>query len=107
MLDNLLEKEALNKKAIEDVKREVVRLEEEGRLHIQKLGFFRFNPFKELGGDHSFSLALLDGKDNGVLITGLHTRERTRVYVKGILRGKSKLELSKEEVRALKLAQKS
>lgn len=79
----------------------------EEKLHIQKVGVVRFNPFKELGGDHSFSVALLDGHDTGFIITGLHTRERTRVYAKVVQEGKSVSELSKEEGKALALAQKS
>jgi len=58
-------------------------------------------------GDHSFSLALLDGKDTGVVITGLHTRERTRVYMKAIKAGKGEHELSEDEKKALAKALKS
>ena len=61
----------------------------------------RFNPFSEMGGDHSFSVALLDGHDTGIIITGLHTRERTRVYIKPVNKGKSEYDLSKEELKAL------
>ncbi len=62
----------------------------------------KFNPFNESGGDHSFSLALLDGEKNGIIITSLHTRERTRMYVKEIFGGKSKSELSSEELESLR-----
>jgi len=64
----------------------------------------RFNPFSEMGGDHSFSLALLDAHLTGFIVTGLHTRERTRVYIKKIDGGKCKQDLSKEEREALKKA---
>jgi hypothetical protein len=67
----------------------------------------RFNPFKELGGDHSFSLAILDSHDSGIVITSLHTRDRTRVYMKDIKKGKSESELSAEEKSALTSAEKS
>jgi hypothetical protein len=107
LLDKVLEEEAKNTKDVEIVKKLIVKIEDEGKLHLQKIGLVRFNPFKELGGDHSFSLALLDGNEDGIIITGLHTRERTRVYSKDIRRGKSSIELAKEEVKALKIAQKS
>src|SRR3989344_2009464 len=84
LLDKVLEDEALNTKEVERVNKQIAKLEGEGKFHLQKIGMVRFNPFKELGGDHSFSLALLDGNENGVIITGLHTRERTRVYTKDI-----------------------
>ena len=81
--------------------------EENSKFHIQKVGLVRFNPFKELGGDHSFSLAILDAHDSGIIITGLHTRDRTRVYMKDIKKGKSSFELSAEESKALVIAEKS
>jgi hypothetical protein len=70
------------------------------------VGLIRFNPFNEIGGDHSFSLAILDGGDNGIIITGLHTRDRTRIYAKQVNKGKSDLELSTEEQKALLKAQR-
>ena len=82
-------------------------IEEKDKRHIQKVGLIRFNPFSELGGDHSFCLAILDDRDSGVVITGLHTRDRTRVYIKDIKNGQSSLELSSEEKKALASAEKS
>ena len=107
ILERVLTKQKDVSKALSEVRKQTSELESEGRLHIQKVGVVRFNPFSEMGGDHSFSLALLDEKDKGFVITGLHTRERTRVYLKEIKKGKSDLELSKEERKALKLAQKN
>ncbi len=106
ILDNILDTEAKNLKGIKELEREIKKLQLEGELHVQKVGLVRFNPFRETGGDHSFSIALLDGKDTGVVLTGLHTRERTRVYVKTIENGKGKYELSHEEKKALTKAQK-
>ncbi len=79
----------------------LVSLENRTENHIQKVGLVRYNPFAETGGDHSFTLSLLDGKLTGVLITCLHTRERTRIYIKDVKAGKSNLELSKEEQQAI------
>ena len=78
------------------------QLKDESKLHIQKVGLVKFNPFNETGGDHSFSLALLDGNKNGIIITSLHTRERTRFYLKEVKSGKSLIELSEDEAKALK-----
>jgi len=106
ILDNVLNKEKENKASIKTLRKEIERIDKEGAFHFQKLGVVRFNPFDEMGGEHSFSLGLLDDRDCGVIITGLHTRERTRVYVKSVKNGKSTIELSREEKKALKLAQK-
>lgn len=75
--------------------------------HVQKIGLSKYNPFSETGGDHSFSLTLLDGKKNGIIITSLHTREATRVYTKSVMAGKSSIELSREETLSLNQALKN
>jgi len=106
-LDKIISLENKNTSEINLIKKEIERIKDLDLSHIQKISLVRFNPFKEIGGDHSFCLALLDGKDNGFIITTLHTRERTRVYAKEILKGKSELELSIEEKKALLKAQKS
>src|SRR3990172_7819328 len=101
VFENVLASEKKNKKEIDQVKMEIEKVSENSVFHIQKLSLVRFNPFNETGGDHSFSMAMLNGKDTGVVITGLHTRERTRLYVKPISRGKSEYELSLEEKKAI------
>ena len=106
VLEKILATQDQNSQDINLVRKEVGKLEDDSKFHIQKVGVVRFNPFKEIGGDHSFSLAFLDAKDSGVAITCLHTRERTRVYMKVIKKGKSEYELSGEEKKALKEAQK-
>lgn len=73
---------------------------------IQKVGIIRFNPFKETGSNQSFSLALLDGNDNGVVVTSLYTREGNRVYGKPIKRSQSEYLLTEEEKEAMEFAKK-
>lgn len=107
ILNRILKIQGENTEEIKRVARGISKLEEDGKNHVQKVGIVRFNPFKEIGGDHSFSLANLDGRDSGVIITCLHTRERTRVYMKSIVRGKSELDLSDEEKKALAKAIRS
>lgn len=106
VLEKILERGDINTKDVKDLEKRIGYLEEDGKLHIQKVGLVRFNPFKELGGDHSFSLAILDAQETGIVITSLHTRDRTRVYMKDVKRGKSSFELSAEEKKALSNAQK-
>ena len=66
-------------------------------ISVQKVGMVRFNPFREVGGDQSFSLALLDKGNSGVVITSLYTREGNRVYGKPVKEGNSEYSLSEEE----------
>lgn len=75
--------------------------------HLQKVGFIRFNPFTDTGGNQSFCLALLDRHDSGIVISSLHSRDQTRLYAKQITNGKSEhQELSREEKEAIHKAQK-
>lgn len=70
-----------------------------------KVGIVRFNPFRDVGGDQSFAIALLNGKNNGLTINSLYTREGTRVYCKNITDGQSeKHPLTNEEKEAIKIA---
>lgn len=72
---------------------------------LHKTGLVRFNPFKEVGGDQSFAIALLNGKNSGIIISSLYTREGTRIYAKAVAAGKSeKYPLTEEEEQAIKIA---
>ena len=72
---------------------------------LHKVGVVRYNPFKDLGGDQSFAVALLDRKNSGLVISSLHTREGTRVYAKPVSGGESKkYPLTEEEKKAIKIA---
>jgi len=83
---------------------EVEKIKKEQVFSIQKVGLIRYNPFSEVGGNQSFSLALLDAQDNGVVITSLYNREGNRVYSKPIEQGQSFYPLSAEEFKAIELA---
>ena len=60
-----------------------------------------------MGGNQSFIIALLDGKNNGFVISSLFVKEGSRVYTKEIKAGKSDYKLSKEELEAIERAIKS
>jgi len=84
-----------------EIARELADFKKESQKNLQKVGIVRFNPFKEIGGNQSFSLAVLDAADNGFVVTGLYTHEGNRVYVKPIEKGSSTYSLSEEEKKAL------
>lgn len=74
----------------------------DGSLHVQRIGIVRFNPFADTGGAQSFSIALLNGRNSGVIMTSLYARAGNRWYVKEIVAGKGKdVALSKEEEAAI------
>ncbi len=103
-LNDLLREFDQLKKEFEKVLKELENLKEKEKFNIQKIGIVRFNPFEELGGNQSFSIALLDGKDDGVVITSLYLKDGNRVFAKPIKGGKSDFNLSKEEIEAINLA---
>ncbi len=72
---------------------------------LHKVGVIRFNPFRDLGGDQSFAIALIDHENSGVIISSLYSRDGVRVYAKAIKDGKNKqYPLTEEEKQAIKIA---
>ncbi len=82
-----------------------------GKVHnlahqgIHKAEMLRFNPFRDIGGDQSFCVALLNGENDGVVISSLYSKAGTRIYAKKIKNKKSlKHPLTKEEEIAIENA---
>ncbi len=71
---------------------------------FQKIGIVRYNPFKEMGSDLSFSIALLDDRNNGVILTSLYGRNSTSIFAKPISNLQSDYALTVEEKEALQMA---
>ncbi|MBI2122392.1 MAG: DUF4446 family protein [Candidatus Sungbacteria bacterium] len=86
---------------IENLEPRMNLLESVSKISVQKVGFLRFNPFQDTGGDQSFILVMLDRENNGVAVSSLYSREGTRLYAKEISAGKSKHPLSAEEKKVL------
>ncbi|MDE2026100.1 MAG: DUF4446 family protein, partial [Patescibacteria group bacterium] len=102
LLDSVLKELDVAKKDIAQLQQQYATIEKESRVHIQKIGLLRFNPFNDTGGDQSFILALVDGTDSGVVISGLYSRSGTRWYAKRVINGKGvDHTLSEEEKKAL------
>jgi peptidoglycan hydrolase CwlO-like protein len=89
---------------IEELFNEIKKIKKDQKFSIQKVGIVRFNPFSEVGGDQSFSIALLNENDDGVVITSLYTRQENRVYGKPIKNSQSEYSLSEEEKKAIEKA---
>lgn len=71
------------------------------QLTYQKMGLIKYDAFHEMGGKLSFSLAMLDKRNNGFIINAMHTREGCYTYIKEIIDGNSIIVLSEEEQKAL------
>ena len=101
LLKELIGRIAKSETRLDDAESRINILEEIARISVQKVGFLRFNPFSDTGGDQSFSLALLDRENNGVVVSSLYAREGTRVYAKAIKNSQPRQPLSEEERRVL------
>jgi Protein of unknown function (DUF4446) len=64
----------------------------------------RYDAYNELSGRQSMSIALLDDKRSGIVLSCIHHRDQARVYGKRVQDGRGELELSPEEAEAVKLA---
>src|SRR4029079_6062887 len=60
-------------------------VEDQGKRAVQRVGVVRFNPLEDTGGNQSFALALLDSNGDGVVMSSLHSRQATRIYIKTIV----------------------
>ena len=96
-VDMLIESNTVNEKNIQLLFRNM-------KMAYQKMGLVKYDAFHEMGGKLSFSLAMLDGKNNGYIINAMHTREGCYTYIKEIVDGNSIIVLSEEEKEALKMA---
>jgi hypothetical protein len=64
----------------------------------------RYDAYGEMSGRQSTSIALLDARRSGVVLSSIHHRESARLYAKVVHEGTGELELSPEEEEAVRLA---
>lgn len=95
----------------ENAAREAAKLCENLKVEIrgcvQKVGIMRYKAFEDVGSDLSFSIAMLDGHNDGIVLTGLYGRHDSTTYAKPVDKGISRYELSEEEAHVLKEAMNS
>ena len=70
----------------------------------QKIGMVRYNAYKDTGSDLSFTLAMLNENNDGVVLNGIYARDMSNIYAKPIENGKSRYTLSNEEKEAIEKA---
>ena len=64
----------------------------------------RYDAYGEMSGRQSTSIALLDARRSGLVLSSIHHRDQARLYAKQVREGRSELELSPEETEAIRLA---
>ena len=81
--------------ALERATHEVAR----NQSGVQKFALLRYNAFEDVTGEQSFSLALLDGRGNGTVVSSILGRQNSRCFGKAIVDGQPMQPLSDEEQR--------
>lgn len=71
---------------------------------FQKIGIIKYDAFRQMGGQLSFSLALLDENDNGFILNSVHSTEGCYSYTKEVINGHCSITLGDEEKQALDMA---
>lgn len=92
------------REGVEALDREVGQVRTELAQALRHVSVVRYDAFGDLGGRFSFSAALLDDSGDGLILTSIHGRSETRTYLKGLTGGVADIELSPEELEAVKLA---
>ncbi len=92
------------KASTEENKKNIRTLFKNMESAYQKLGIVKYDAFKQMGGQLSFSLALLDENNNGFILNSVHSSEGCYSYTKEIKLGKSEISLGAEEAQALTIA---
>ncbi len=104
--------------ALYETLRRVAQLEEVVKAHgnhlqqlqsqtdgcLQAVGIVRYDAFPDIGGHQSFAVALLNRHGDGIVLSGIHSRQEMRVYAKPLQKGNSPIGLSTEEQQAIREA---
>ena len=83
------------------LREDIIGLRKNQKITFQKMGMVKYNAFREMSGDLSFALALLDQENNGFLINSVYGNEGGYSYIKEIKNGESEILLSEDEQKAL------
>lgn len=71
---------------------------------LQKIGLVRFDAFEETGDKLSFAMTVLDGKNNGFVLTSISGDETARIYAKQVMNGSCNESISVEEAQSIEMA---
>jgi len=92
------------KKMKDDLQSEIDDAKSLAAAGLHHIGIVRYSAYPDVGGDLSFSVALLDGDYSGILITSIFGRDESRTYAKPIIRAESTYKLTSEEQEAIRRA---
>lgn len=100
----LFEDNKFLKNSVDKNKKDIRTLYKKAEKAYQKMGLVKYDAFNQMGGQLSFSLALLDENDNGFILNSVHSTEGCYSYTKEIKNGECAIALGTEEAEALAIA---
>ncbi len=100
-LDKIIEENKYIRDLSEENKKDIKRIVKEKELCFNRVGIKKYDAFKQMGGNLSFSVCLLNERKDGYIINSVHSSEGCYTYIKEIKSGLCELELSNEEKEAL------
>ncbi len=88
-------------KSVENILNQILN---ENQNFFRKVNIVRYNPFEKDSGDNSFIIAMLNNKNNGIVLNFIYTRDGIRVYAKKVKEVKGDdYPLSTEEKKAISM----
>ena len=105
LIETIIKRSEVQEENIGKLTKELSDFKNKAQAFLQKFSLIRFNPFEDAGGDQSFVVTFMDAKNNGVVISSLHSRTGVRVYAKNVEDAKPvKHQFTKEEKEAVEKA---
>lgn len=106
-LNKLHENTKENERMIRYLDMQSEKLNKLTTISFKNVGLVRYKYSDDAGGNLSFSLALMDDKQNGIVFTNISLIDSNSLYVRRITNGVSDVLLVEEEKEAIKQAKES
>lgn len=107
-MQNIASEQAkINKALVKDdqaLQGQIDEIKEALTFVVSRVATVRYDAFNNMGGQMSFSTAMLNDLGDGIVVTAINGRSETRTYIRNIKNQKCDVEISKEEVEAIKKA---
>ena len=103
-IEGIYEDNKFIKTSTEKNRKDIQSLYKKFENAFQKVGIVKYDAYNQMGGQLSFSLALLDENDNGFVLNSVHSTEGCYSYTKEVKNGMCEISLGDEEKMALDIA---
>ena len=91
-------------RAVDEVAAGLVRVDRRVDESVRNTSIVRYDAYEHTGGHQSASLAVLDSRRTGVVVSAIQGRDYARIYMKELDQGRPSVALSPEEAEAVERA---